>query len=130
MCASRFLSACIFIAKLLLDTCFIPLHMNNLYIYQIYILILSEPSDSHKTVQRCIYILEMPDFNIRMCYKLIFRTGISLLPFSNVAGVHGKEDSNAVHFRCASKTISTPTARPDSLTVVTLGSMGNFLGLP
>lgn len=93
-----------FIAKLLLDTCFIPLHMNNLYIYQIYKLILSEKSDSHKTVQMYIYILEMPDFSIRIHYKLIFRTGISLLPLSNVAGVHGKEDCSAVHVRGASKT--------------------------
>jgi len=39
----------IFIAELLLDTCFIPLYMNNLYINQIYLLILSEPTDLHKS---------------------------------------------------------------------------------
>lgn len=100
-----YLSACIFIAELLFDTCFIPLYMNNLYIYQIYILILSEPSNSHKTVQTYIWFLEMPNFNIATFYKWIFMTGKSVLPLSNVTGVHGRQDCSAVHFRGVSKTV-------------------------
>lgn len=50
----------VFHSKITSGCLFYPLCMNNLYIYQIYILILSEPSDSLKTVQTHITFWRCP----------------------------------------------------------------------
>lgn len=59
--SSNFVSASISIAELLLDTCLMPLYMSHVYMHQMYLLVISEPSSTHMTVQ--IYIF----FSFSIC---------------------------------------------------------------
>lgn len=82
----NFLSACTLIEELLLDTCLMPLYMNNIYMNQMYLLVISEPCSTHMTVQiymHIFFLFQYAQFQYYNILKMNFHDRKSVLPLSN-----------------------------------------------